>query len=267
MRYDLCILIPARFGHQQIPEKNLREVHGRALVKRALTHATYLENANLRICISTNQPEKVLGILDEDSLEEFKEIFENFRHGISVTRKFDIHQRPESLALPNSSTIETLNSVRESYIRNNVHFSQWLILQPTSPFRSYIELNQIMEKIMSGTKLDSYSLVSVTDVGDKHPERMYRINQHVLSRYLTSSQNEFTRRQDLERLYVRDGGFYVISDELARKGLLLAENSDFIVRKYPWSINIDGFEDLKSAQSVGLEDVMKDPNSNRSDKS
>jgi len=78
--------------------------------------------------------------------------------------------------------------------------------------------------------------------------------------YLENSKDEFLRRQDLGELYVRDGGYYVTSDDLIEKGILLLEKSKFIVRIHPWNINIDYMEDLKFARSVDLVEVANDPN-------
>ena len=70
-----------------------------------------------------------------------------------------------------------------------------------------------------------------------------------------------SRRQDLPEVYIRDGGFYLISDSLAKKGILFAKNPNYFLRQYPWNINIDSKYDLAAAKSISNLEVVDDPNS------
>lgn len=258
---EYCIVVPARFGQQQINDKNLREIHGRSLVERSLTHASYLSGSKVRVCLSTNEPGKITRAIKSLTLDQSEKIFKLEKESIETFNGVDIHNRPERFATPFSSTRETLQNLRECYLKMGISFSRWLIFQPTSPFRDCTELDEMMNFVMLEKNKDSYSLVSVTNVGDKHPARMYKKVDHGLERYLPNAKSEFSRRQDLEDLYVRDGGFYVTSDSLLADGQFISSNPSFIVRSYPWHINIDTEEDIRFAQSVSSEVIFGDPNS------
>ena len=55
---SLCVVIPFRFGQQDLPNKNIIKIHNIYLFQRSLNHALFLKSfLNLRICLSTNRPE------------------------------------------------------------------------------------------------------------------------------------------------------------------------------------------------------------------
>jgi CMP-N-acetylneuraminic acid synthetase len=68
------------------------------------------------------------------------------------------------------------------------------------------------------------------------------------------------RRQDLPPVYIRDGGFYLIGDNLVKSNVQYTEQPVSFLRKYPWSINIDGEADLIVAQNVKNAEIENDPN-------
>jgi len=261
LHLECCILVPARFGQQQINDKNLREIHGRSLVERSLTHASYLSGSKVRVCLSTNEPGKITRAIKSLTSDQSERILKLEKESIETFNGVDIHNRPERFSTPFSTTQETLQNLRKCYLKMGISFSRWLILQPTSPFRNCTELDEMMNVVMLEKNNGSFSLVSLTNVGDKHPARMYKVVDQVLERYLPNTQNEFLRRQDLEGLYVRDGGFYITSDSLLADGQFMSSNPSFVIRSSPWHINIDTEEDIRFAQSVSSEVIFGDPNS------
>ena len=55
---SLCVIIPFRFGQQDLPNKNIIRIQNLYLFQRSLNHALFLKSfLNLRICLSTNRPE------------------------------------------------------------------------------------------------------------------------------------------------------------------------------------------------------------------
>jgi CMP-N-acetylneuraminic acid synthetase len=175
--------------------------------------------------------------------------------------EIDLHHRSEELASKTAPISEVLRSVRELYIEKNVYFKYWLLLQPTSPFRSHEDFSYILNylnQIEDPTK--EVSLVSVTGVDGFHPARMYREKQGKLQKFLDNSSSNVQLRQELEPLYIRDGAFYFFSDELAKTGRLKNDHPDFFIRNFPWNVNIDTNQDLQLARNVNKAQVVNDPN-------
>jgi len=70
-----------------------------------------------------------------------------------------------------------------------------------------------------------------------------------------------SRRQDLPKIYIRDGGYYIIGSGLIQAKLQYNVNPMSLIRENPWSINIDTEHDLLIAQSIPDLDIASDPNS------
>ncbi len=261
---SLCILIPFRFGNQEIVDKNLEIILNKSLFERSFNHAkVFRKNIQSRICLSTNKPEVIL------KNKELNELFSNLNFTKSISKselcltptKIDLHQRSNELASKVTPISDVLRSVRNLYIEKNFYFKYWLLLQPTSPFRSHEDFSYILNylnQIEDPTK--EVSLVSVTGVDGFHPARMYREKQGKLQKFLDNSSSNVQLRQELEPLYIRDGAFYFFSDELAKTGRLGNDHPDFFIRNFPWNVNIDTNQDLQLARNVNKAQVVNDPN-------
>jgi len=257
--YPFCVLIPFRFGEQEIPNKNLQKVHNVHLFQRTLIHAIYLKNiSDLRICLSTNKPQEILKVKLMKKIFN-KEVIKNITKSDILLSDdgLDVHNRSEPLAKKNSLINLTLKNVREQYLRKGITFDYWLLLQPTTPFRSIEDLLYVLREI---SKVKKESLISVTQVIGSHPARMYYARNLRLISVLKNKNDVYKRRQALKQIYIRDGGFYLFSDKLAAKGKLFSNNPHFFVRKFPWTINIDSLHDLKLAKSIAKKEVCNDPN-------
>lgn len=263
--YPLCVLIPFRFGEQEIPNKNLQKIHNVYLFQRSLTHGIYLKNIlNLRICLSTNDSKEILKVKFLKRIFN-KEIVGNIvKSDILLSDKgIDVHNRSETLSRKNSPIDLTLESVRKNYIKKGITFDYWLLLQPTTPFRSMEDLTYITKEILRGKSVKKESLISVSQVLDSHPARMYYKKNLRLNSLLNNQNDVYKRRQELKQIYIRDGGFYLFSDKLAAKGKLFSKNPYYFVRKFPWTINIDTVQNLNTAKLITKKTVNCDPNNNK----
>ena len=130
--------------------------------------------------------------------------------------------------------------------------------------KSGADIKTIIKFLSNETRKD-YSLISLKTVDENHPARMYHIKNSKLNPFMGSDRLSRDRRQDLDPVFIRDGGFYLISDSLAKKGILFAKNPNYFLRQYPWNINIDSKYDLAAAKSISNLEVVDDPNSKSHD--
>jgi CMP-N-acetylneuraminic acid synthetase len=260
--YSLCVVIPFRFGEQEIPNKNLQKIHNIQIFKRSLIHATYLQkHSNLRICLSTNNPKDILKVEFLNRVFDERIIREITKSDIKLSNiGIDVHNRSEHLARKNSPINLTIKKVRKQYMKKGVTFDYWLLLQPTSPFRSTEDFAYILREVSRYKSVKKESLISVKQVVESHPARMYSAKNSRLSPLLNNQNDVYKRRQALKKVYIRDGGFYLFSDKLAVKGKLFSRNPYYFVRKFPWTINIDTLQDLNLAKSIQKKAVNHDPN-------
>lgn len=257
-RSRIAIVVPARAGSKGILRKNLQEVHGRELVLRAIHHAKFLSEMVSGIVILSTDSEEVInqakiefGLVspsDKSNLEF--EIFE----------KIILHYRPAILATSESLIMDTMVQIRNGMLSLNLAIQKWCLMQPTSPFRSRSAMAEVANLLL-GDNIEDFSLVSLVKVDDMHPARMYQLyglNAFPLQGY---EDHYYQRRQDLPPVYIRDGAYYLLSDDLVSRGLQYSKNPSFLVQKYPWTINVDTPEDLQLAKMVEGQLLLDDPNS------
>jgi CMP-N-acetylneuraminic acid synthetase len=263
----LCVVIPFRFGNQDLPDKNMIKIQNRFLFQRSLNHALFLKSfVNLQICLSTNKPEVLSEIQNLSNILNLSKLSRGKKTELVFSDLgVDLHKRNYIFSSKKSPISETLNNIRDSYLNQNIHFENWLLLQPTSPFRSEFDLKYIAN-YLNGKIKSERSLISVKNVDGTHPARMYSERNNKLISLSGTDRLMRDRRQDLERVYIRDGGFYLFSDSLAKKSKLFSRNPDFFIREYPWNINIDSRYDLAAALSIEKSEVSNDPNSKLSNR-
>lgn len=190
-------IVPARGGSKGIPRKNLVSVHGKPLLY--YTAASALKSKRLaRVVLSTDDPEIAAA---------GKEM------GLEVP-----FLRPAELARDNTPTIPVLQDVVRRLEGEGDHFDAVLTLQPTNPLRRVEDIDGAIE-LMESTGADS--VISFSDVGEKHPARMKMIDPEGRVRDPAFAEEyEGQRRQDLPKLYLREGSIY-----LTRREVLMEQNS------------------------------------------
>lgn len=254
------ILIPARAGSKGIKNKNLVQIQGAPLVIRSLIHAKYLANERMPICISSDSFE-ILTICAKHL--KIKLDKRNFKESIYLyDKKYIFHLRSKSLAKDESLVIDLINYLQIKISGIGFQISNWLLLQPTSPFRSKKEMDKLRNILFNNINNQDISLVSVKDVSEMHPARMYTFQGIGKLRPLKQFESHYlSRRQDLPNVFIRDGGFYIIGINHVLSSMQYSQNPIPFIRDFPWYINIDSTNDLLLAKGVVKSQSNEDPNS------
>lgn len=190
-------IITARGGSKGIPNKNITKILGKTLLQYTFDVAKKSSNID-RIILSTD---------DKAISEHGKDL------GLDVP-----FVRPSYLATDKSKSIDVakhailvLEEVGESY-------DYILLLQPTNPLRTVEDIDNSI-KLISETNADS--VISFSDVGERHPARMKHIDNNgwVINPPFAEA-FEGQRRQELEPIYLRDGSIY-----LTKRDVIVNQNS------------------------------------------
>lgn len=246
------LLIPARGGSKGVKRKNLQTVHGVPLVIRTLNHAIYLKNyLNLTICVSSDDGE-ILDLCSSHLTDLGIEYSKNLDHDLPVL----LHRRSKKLSSSKSHTSDLIKDLSVTFKAVDKEFSYWCILQPTTPFRSNIDLKKVVSFV--GKLSKNPSVVSIERVNEFHPARMYSISRKKLKPLTLAGY--LSRRQDLSEIYIRDGGFYLLSEKLVKKNITYNQSPLYFERRMPWSINIDTYYSLVLSKNIPREIVLSDPN-------
>jgi len=228
-------LIPARGGSKGIKNKNLQRVGDLTLVEWAIRAAVNSELVSKVIVTSDSDK-----IISNASLFVEKSLLEN-------KKIVYFHKRPSELSTDNSKIIETLREIVRSFSLSESNCDAILMLQPTSPFRKAREVDQFLD--FSQENGSYFPSVSIKEVTDSHPARMYFLNKNnKLTHSSFLKMEEFFPRQELTKLYLRDGAYYLMTLDMIRNGIPVVHESKAFLRTYPFNLNIDDQSDLELAR-------------------
>ncbi|UWY28602.1 acylneuraminate cytidylyltransferase family protein [Flavobacterium sp. TR2] len=213
-------VIPARGGSKGVPGKNIKELGGKPLVAHAIECAVQ-SNCVSKIVLSTDD-EKIAAIGKQYDI--------------------DVLNRPAHLAEDNSNVVETVEHIIKEYDED---FDLIVLLQPTSPLRTYVDLNNIVNLLIDRTEIDG--IISVVPMNDIHPARMYNLMENdELTPLIGIGEN--VRRQDLKPVFYRNGCFYAVRTKafVSQKNFMVEKKLAYVMDP-DWLVNIDTIRDFKLA--------------------
>jgi CMP-N,N'-diacetyllegionaminic acid synthase len=216
-------VVPARGGSRRVPRKNLAELGGRTLVRRALETAVAAE------CFAT----VALSSEDDEILAEAE--------GLDVVTL----RRPTELAI---DTARALDVVRHALgeLETEGRFDAVAVVQATSPFTAPEDLAGAVALLESS---GAESVVSVARLeAALHPLKLKVLGEEGrLEPYLAD--DALTPSHELPPLWARNGSVYLSRREVLERGLLV---SDGDVRGYEMpaerSYDVDTPRDLAFAR-------------------
>jgi CMP-N-acetylneuraminic acid synthetase len=210
-------IIPARGGSKGVKKKNIRYVDGQPLISYTIEAA---------------QDSKLLSnfLITTDNAEI-----------IEVVKKYkaNFHKRDVKNAQDNSPiepvVQEVLAILEESY-------DLIVLLQPTAPIRTGKDIDNVIQMFIDDSQ--TKSVVSVIELCDIHPARMYNVDDFSVMHPL-NKEGERKRRQDLTPVYIRNGCIYAITTRafLKYKKIILEHKKAYVMPENLWA-NVDTERDL-----------------------
>ena len=190
-------IVTARGGSKGIPRKNIVPLLGKPLLEYTADAALSAKRLT-RVILST-----------ED--EEIAHI--GRQCGLDIP-----FFRPVELAADDTPTISVLQDAVRRLEASGERYDAVLTLQPTNPLRLPEDIDGSIEQLEES---GADSVISFVDVGEKHPARMKFVSPdgRVLDPPFAEA-FEGQRRQDLPKLYLREGSIY-----LTRHAVLMEQNS------------------------------------------
>jgi len=222
----LCVL-QVRGGSKGVPKKNIREVNGKPLMTWTIESAKKSRVFD-SIWVSSDSDE-ILEVGREEDVNTMK--------------------RPDELSGDEVLSVDSLHwAVGEIEKLKGTTYDYVVELPVVCPLRNETHIKEAVEKL---TTTGADSVISVTQMTDKHPVRMKRITDDDLIEDFCSEypEGDAGRRQDLEPCYIRNGGIYSMKrDTLMNEKTRHGKVSRPYVMEDKYSINIDSEMDLKIAE-------------------
>ena len=222
----LCVL-QVRGGSKGVPKKNIRKVNGKPLMTWTIESAK-----------KSNVFDSIWVSSDSDEI-------------IEVGRKEEVNtiKRPEELSGDEVLSVDSLHwAVNEIEGLYGIEYDYVVELPVVCPLRNEDHIREAVNKLIT---TDADSVISVTQMTDKHPVRMKRITDDDLIEDFCSEypEGDAGRRQDLEPCYIRNGGIYSMKrDTLMNEKTRHGKVSRPYVMEDKYSINIDSEMDLRIAE-------------------
>ena len=221
---NILAIIPARGGSKGVPRKNIKKIAGKPLIAYTIESAVKSRHIN-KVIVST-----------ED--QEIAQISENY--GAEVI------ERPEKLALDNSSTIDAIFHAL-NYLKMNDYIPDIVVLlQPTSPLRTTKDIDESIELFC---KKDCESVISVCEF-EHSPYWSLKIENNYLKP--TFGEEYFKmRRQDLPASFLPNGAIFISNPQnlINYEGFYCKEIMPYLMSPES-SIDIDTEMDFKIAETI-----------------
>jgi len=218
-------IIPARGGSKGVPRKNITKICGKPLIAYTI-----------EVAKKSGAFEDLIVSSDEDEI-------------LKVARKFkcDYLKRPAELASDKSPVTKAIEHVLFYMEKTNKKkYDAIMLLQPTAPIREPFHIKEAIS-LLKGRKVGS--VISVCEMNEIHPARMYNLKRNKLSSYIPALEN--TRRQDIPPVYYRNGSIYLVKrNSFLKQKTVMAKPSFGYVMDSKYLLNIDERKDIIIARCL-----------------
>lgn len=221
---SVLAIIPARGGSKGIPRKNIKDLCGKPLIAWTIEEALKSKYID-RTIVST-----------ED--EEIAEISKKYGAEIPFLR-------PKELAEDDTPTVDVVIYLINWLERSEGYKYDYVcVLQCTSPFRNYLDIDKCLEKVEI-VQMDG--IVSICEV-ETNPY-WTNIFEGERLKYFIEEGRSLTRRQQLPEVYRYNGAIYIVRKEvLIKQKTLEPKNMTGYIMNRENSIDIDDMMDFKLAE-------------------
>jgi len=222
MNKKVIAIIPARGGSKGFPRKNITDLAGKPLI--AWTIEASLKSSHITKTLVSSDDNEILKISKAFGSETLK--------------------RPSEFASDTSSSQEVVKHVL-SVIDET--FDYLVLLQPTSPLRNHIDIDNAFEKLFNR---HATALISVCETDNKILKAFKESDKGFIEG-VSNNQYPFMRRQDLPKTYMSNGAIYIIkvADFIKNYSFWTDKTLSHVMNKSN-SIDIDNKEDLDKASEL-----------------
>lgn len=215
-------IIPARGGSKRLPKKNLLDLCGKPTIAWSI-------EAGLK----SEYVDKVIVSSDD-------------KHILDVAKKFKAEtiKRPDNLASDTASTFDVV----EHALENIENYDYVLLLQPTSPLRNEIHIDQAIELL---DKKNADAVISICEM-DHSPLWSNTLNDDLDLKNFLIDEVKHKRSQDLDKFYRINGAIYLckVDKLISEKNFFIKENIFAYIMNRESSIDIDEPIDYQIASII-----------------
>jgi CMP-N,N'-diacetyllegionaminic acid synthase len=218
----MIAIIPARGGSKGLPEKNIKSLHGKPLIAYTIEAALKSKEVS-RVILST----------DDIQIANISKEF-----GAEVP-----FMRPVELATDTAMAVDTYKYTCQRLEKEeNIRINEFIILQPTSPFRTAVHIDEAVE-LFKKNKADSV----ISYCKENHPIVWHK-HLSETGQIKSIFDKTIRNRQDERPTYFPNGALYIFKRDIIEQGIYITDNSYAYVMERKDSIDIDTLDDFKYAE-------------------
>ena len=221
----ILYLIPARGGSKGLPGKNIKKLGGKSLINHAIDFARNF-TTDENICMSTDCDQIIKSALENNYTVPFI--------------------RPNILSTDTASTNDVILHALEYYASKNKFFDLVVLLQPTTPFRKKEDLKSMLNDWNKEIDL-------MVSVKESHDSPYFTLYEEKSNEFLVKSKkSNFSRRQDLPKVYAFNGSLYLFNVESLKSKKIneFSKIKKYVMEDPVYSIDIDTHFDWLVAETV-----------------
>ena len=223
-------LIPARGGSKGVSRKNVRLLGGKPLVQWTID-AALAARALASVVVSTDDEEIAL-----------------IGRGLGASVPF---LRPVELAADDTPTLPVVQHAVHWLEQRGDRFDAICLLQPTSPFRTSLEIDACVELLASS---DADAVLTIREVPQEYNPHWVYFREHDGSLRLSTGESQpVARRQLLPAAFHREGSVYVTRRDVVVGGSLYGSRVIGYEILRTNTINIDTPQDWLRAEAMTRE--------------
>lgn len=230
MDESLLIIIPARAGSKRLPDKNMRDLRGKPLVRWTIDRAIDINAKNKDIVVST----------DSDDIWELC-------RGLDRVR---VYYRPEVLCTDESPVMDTVFHVLNEHVKEQPYLT--MLLQPTSPLRLESDITNAIETLY---RHEANSVISVCP--SDPPQWANTLPPDGYMEGFLSKDIQDKRSQELSKYYRLNGSIFIARTEaLMSYGTFHMPGTFAYIMPKERSVDIDDEFDLGLADYILSERIV-----------
>jgi len=222
--HSIVAIITARGGSKGLPRKNVLDLNGMPLIAHTI-NAAKESNIFSKIIVTTDD-------------EEIKDV--SLKYGAEVI------DRSYELSTDTASSLDVIAHALEELKKQGSKYEYFILLQPTSPLRNKIHIQEAWEIYI---KRKSSSLVSVSEV-EHSPFKMLIENGDTIEPF--SNWEDLTKpRQQLPKAFLPNGAIYIskVTNFLEDKNLFAKPFEIYKMTKKE-NVDIDTNDDLELVSKI-----------------
>ena len=225
MTKKVLAIIPARGGSKGLPRKNIIDLAGKPLI--AWTIEASLKSKYISKTVVSSDDKEILDI--------------------SVDYGAEIIKRPDNLSTDTATSESVVSHVIDYLESAGDIFDIVVLLQPTSPLRDTLDIDNAIEKLSYS---DATALISVCEYNNKIL-KAFKENEFGYIEGVSNNIYPFMRRQDLPSVYMPNGAIYTINVKSFREeGSFLTNKTLNYVMSKDRSMDVDILADIDQIRNL-----------------